>query len=233
MRIVLFVALALAFVSCKRIKGNGDIVTDTRNEGKFTKISSAGSFDVEITQDSVCGIEVIAESNLIDLVITNVEDGKLKIKFKDRYNYSTSKGILIKVRMKSLEQIGMAGSGKISSTNKLMIDDKLKLTIAGSGKVDLDIDAPIVDADIAGSGDIVLSGQTRDAYIDIAGSGSYLCENLLSEKTKIHIAGSGNAKVYAENKLDVHVAGSGDILYKGSAVVTKKIAGSGDVKKLD
>lgn len=233
MRIILFVALAIGFLSCKRIKGNGDIITETRKEGNFTKISSAGSFDVEVSQDSVCSIQVEAESNLIDLVITTVEDGKLKIKFKDRYSYSTKKGILIKLKVRNLEQISMAGAGKISSTNQLKIDDKLKLSIAGSGNIDLDINAPIVDADIAGSGDIILTGQTRDAYLDIAGSGSYKCEGLLSEKTKVHIAGSGSAKVYAENKLDVHVAGSGDVFYKGSAVVTKKIAGSGDVKKLD
>jgi len=49
----------------------------------------------------------------------------------------------------------------------------------------------------------------------------------------IKIYGSGDADVFADEKLDVHVAGSGDVTYKGNAQVSSSIAGSGRVKKVD
>ena len=50
-------AILVLFSSCrlfgyKHIEGNGNIITQTRNVGKATKVKLAGSFDVELTPGS-------------------------------------------------------------------------------------------------------------------------------------------------------------------------------------
>lgn len=87
-------------------------------------------------------------------------------------------------------------------------------------------------ADIAGSGNIHITGETKDELIKIAGHGDYKGEDLKAENAEIHIAGSGNVKVFADNKLEIHIAGSGDVYYKGNATIEQHIAGSGTIKKI-
>ena len=82
------------------------------------------------------------------------------------------------------------------------------------------------------TGIIELAGETKDVTVKIAGSGNFKGEKLKAENVETHIAGSGDAKVFADVKLDVHIAGSGSVFYKGNASVTQKIVGSGEVKKL-
>ena len=57
--------------------------------------------------------------------------------------------------------------------------------------------------------------------------------DLKAENAKVHIAGSGDVKVFAALQLDVNIAGSGSVYYKGSPNVKQKVAGSGDVKKVE
>ena len=47
--------------------------------------------------------------------------------------------------------------------------------------------------------------------------GNYHAADLKSEDVDIHIAGSGNADVYAESNLNIDIAGSGDVNYHGNA----------------
>ena len=67
----------------------------------------------------------------------------------------------------------------------------------------------------------------------IAGVGEYRAADLKAENAKVHIAGSGDVKVFAALQLDVNIAGSGSVYYKGSPNVKQKVAGSGEVKKVE
>ena len=98
--------------------------------------------------------------------------------------------------------------------------------------MDLQINAPKVKAEIAGSGNMTIAGETKDEEIRIAGHGDYKAENLKAENAEIHIAGSGDVKVFADNTLDINIAGSGSVFYKGSPKVSQHIAGSGEIKQL-
>ena len=46
------------------------------------------------------------------------------------------------------------------------------------------------------------------------------------------ISGSGDVKIFADNKFDVSISGIGSVYYKGEAVISQKVSGSGEVKKL-
>jgi hypothetical protein len=135
--------------------------------------------------------------------------------------------------MPDVRALSYSGSGKILVDGVISSDDDLSLEVAGSGDIEAAIDCPVVDADITGSGTIKLRGQTRDVKIDIAGSGDYKAEDLKSENTKISIAGSGSAWVFASTDLDISIAGSGDVFYKGNpSNVKRSVAGSGNIKRI-
>lgn len=224
------------FASCnlilgEHIQGNGNYTTETRNISSAQKIKLAGDFDVDITQSDNTSLSVDADANLLPYIEIFNEDGWLVVRAKEHANLDSKKGIKIHITTPVLQACKIAGSGNIAGKGKFTGGDHLELAIAGSGDINLDVNTPSVKGDIAGSGNVILNGETRSEVVKIAGNGDWKTENLKAENVEIHIAGSGNVHVFADNKLSVHVAGSGDVYYKGNPTIDQHIAGSGNIKK--
>lgn len=125
-------------------------------------------------------------------------------------------------------KISLAGSGKIDVAG---VSGPLDLDIAGSGKVRVGT-AARVKANIAGAGDARFGTIGGGLKIGIAGSGAVVAETV-NGPVKIEIAGSGSVKIAnGEAKpLKVSIMGSGNIDFGGMAVDPSISAlGSGSVK---
>ncbi len=237
-KVSLFFADTLLFSACvflgyKRVVGNGVLVTQNRQVSHAERIGLEGSYDLELTQGPVTSIRVEADENLQDYILTREENGRLVVYTRKKINLSSDHDIKIYITTPKLEEVAIAGSGNVTGKNKFTGGDKLKLKIAGAGDVRLEVNTPSVEAEIAGTGNITLHGETRDQVVKISGAGDYNADELKAESTVVKIAGIGNVKVFADNKLDVSIAGGGSVFYKGNPVVKQNVAGSGEVKKVE
>ncbi len=228
----LFITQSCDLIPFETVHGNGNMGSETRSVGDASRIESRGSFDVEIVKGGSPSIKIDADQNLIPYIITRSENGRLVIRTKEGVELKSDNKIKVTVTTAQLEEVQVDGSGNVSSNDSFEGGNILKVGIAGSGNIVLAVNTPKVEASIAGSGDINLSGETRDSKIEIAGNGNYKTENLKAENVEIHIAGSGNARVYASVNLDIHIAGSGDVYYKGSPAIKQSIAGSGNIQQI-
>jgi len=236
-KIYLFALLAATITSScdfmfrKTIHGNGKLRSEQRTVNNTERIKSMGNFNTDIVQGTPSAVKIEADENLLPYILTESREGKLVIHAREGYNLSSENKIKVTVTTDKLEEVELDGSGNVNGVGKFTGSDHLKISVAGSGDINLSANTPEVESSIAGTGNITLSGETKSSKIEIAGVGDYKAEDLMSENVEIHIAGSGNARVYAENNLDIHIAGSGDVYYKGNANVKQEIAGSGRIRK--
>ena len=215
----------------KKIKGNGNIITTDRSVSDFDKIGVAGSFDVILKKGNEGAISIQADENLMEYIITEVKDGSLKIKPKKGHQLKSTKTIQITVGFNNLEEVSLAGSGDVTSTDAINAAD-LKLSLAGSGDINLKVSTKNLNSNIAGSGNINLNGSTDEFSCNIAGSGNLNGYDLTATIANAKIAGSGNVKVNAVNEIHAKIAGSGNVYYTGNPDVEKSnSAGSGSLKK--
>lgn len=240
MRKFLFITICIAIVisSCeyifrKTVHGNGNITTEQRTVSNADRIKSQGNFNVDIIQGEPSSVKIEADENLIPYILTESRNGALVIHAREGYNLTSENKIKITVTTDRLQEVEVAGTGDINGEGQFTGSDHLKISVAGSGNINLDVNTPEVESSIAGTGNITLSGETKNSKIEIAGVGNYKAEGLLSENVDVHIAGSGNARVYAENSLSVNIAGSGDVYYKGNASVKQSVAGSGKISRIE
>ncbi|HEX6915964.1 MAG TPA: head GIN domain-containing protein [Chitinophagaceae bacterium] len=237
MRKILFLLMAaLAFVSCrvntgKRVKGNGNVNSETRNVDQASRVKISGNFQVELVKGRP-GVRIEADENLLRYIVTRNENGWLVIRSRENYRLRSEHPIRVFVSTDAVEAIHIAGSTKVRSAGKFDGSEKLDIDIAGSGEVDMNVNTPVVAVDIAGSGEVRLEGETRDATVDIKGAGSYDASQLLTEKTEVDITGSGEANVHADVSLDAHIIGSGTVYYRGNANVKSKTTGSGKIARM-
>lgn len=235
---ILSVFSLILFSSCrqifgKRIRGNGNIKTESRNTGSFSNVDVSGSIDVYVRQDSVSSVKVEADDNLMEYIEVKADGNTLNIRPKDNARLKPSKKIKVFVSNPSYKRFEASGACEIVSENSINNPDAISVDLSGACDVNIELKTPKVTAVLSGAGTITLRGQTKEFKVDGSGSTDVKCFELLSENTTVDISGAGDAQVFASVKLDVHVSGAADVKYKGNAAVTQSVSGAGSVKKVE
>ncbi len=234
LKILLILVFGFSLMNCipsywgkyKKVRGNGNIITQTMTFDGYKGVEINGDIDVELVEGTEGEITITADSNLYEFLDVIKERENLIVRFKKGYNLQPSKTIKIIVPVEEISKLGIAGSGSINASTILKTEN-LKLSIAGSGDIKASIEVNEINASIAGSGDIRVSGIARKSNVSIAGSGDYKGEALKVKEGSVKIAGSGDVKIDAEDYLTVEIAGSGDVRYKGNPQTKLRTSGSG------
>jgi len=232
----LIVLLAITFVGCnqlnkERIKGNGEVKTELRSIDKYTDISVTGPFKVNIVHSFDNNITIETDENLLKLVEIVVEENELIIRFNKEYNVTNYTVLNVKVPYENISDIEVTGSGEVTC-NEVIKEDKLGLSVTGSGDIYLELQVGDLDAEITGSGAIHLRGKVQEADFEVTGSGDIRAKELIVEEAEASVTGSGDIYISVIKELDAEITGSGDINYYGKPDKLKtKILGSGDVNQ--
>lgn len=232
MAFVLVAFGTFTYAKLNRPHNSGHIETQNRNITGFHAVSSSGSFDVELRQGNTEAVKVEADAEVINEIVTEVKGGTLQIHSKNTHNWGNfwnNRHIQIYVTAKNLDNISLSGSGDFKIANQFNAND-LALRISGSGDFSGAINVKTVAVSISGSGDFRISGKAEESTVGISGSGDFNAGSLITKSTAIRVSGSGDANVYASEKLDAVVNGSGDVHYGGHPKnVSKAAHGSGDI----
>ena len=220
---------AQSWWNSKKVRGNGNVTTETRNVGSFDKVSLGGSFDVYLVEGNEGKLTIEGEENVLKYVETEVKNGKLHLGFKDNTNISMTKKLTITVPFENLESVSLGGSGNIIAKKRIKADE-VSFALGGSGSIVANVDANTVKTSIGGSGNIKLKGKTDYLKCSIGGSGDVKAYELDANSLKASIAGSGDVQISVKNKIKATVVGSGSVYYKGNpSQIDSNSLGSGDV----
>jgi hypothetical protein len=235
---IIAVSSLLLFSSCreifaKRIRGNGNITTQTRSAGEFNSIDVSGNINVYARQDSSSSIRVEADENLQQYIEAIDEGNVLRIKTQAGYNLRSSRPIKVYVSSAAFKKFEASGACDIFSEGKITSSSDIDFDLSGSCNVTMDVNAPKISVDMSGAGTIKLKGETKDFRIQGSGSTDIKCLDLLAETVDLDISGAGDAEVYASSKLTGTISGAADVRYKGAAQTDIHTSGATSVKKID
>lgn len=217
----------------KSIRGNGDVITKTFDTGEYEAITVAGSMDVTLVPGTEGKVTVKAESNIMEYLKIETDGDKLIIGTKKNSNISPRRSIIVTVPVKTISEARVSGSGEIFSS--MMLKARvMRFKVAGSGDIELTVEAENVKASVTGSGDMVLTGRTENLEVSVTGSGDIKTTNLKANNVEAKVTGSGDIAVMVNGgNFKGYVSGSGDIRYKGKIKkVYKSVTGSGDIEKM-
>lgn len=224
-----FMGFGLLF-SCTQmhsIEGNSNIEYKIITVNSFNALASEGEFDVYYTQDSIYGVRIEAESNLLPYIFVHIDGHTLVIETKNDRNLEPNYPMKVYVSSPHIKKMALAGSGNIFGTN--IIETELEIDLIGSGNIETGVQADFVEVDVSGSGNVELWGNTTESDITINGSGDIDAYSMAQDTCFAKIVGSGNIYVRVHEFLDVQIKGSGNVYYKGSPIVNLSITGSGNV----
>lgn len=189
-------------------EGNGIAESVFRDVGEFTGIRVEGGVDVTYSQGESTQLELTADSNLLELITTEVINGLLVVGSSG--SFSTQSNMTINCQSEHVKSVCITGSGDVD----------LQTITAGTLRVE-----------IKGSGDVYVDGEGLRLNTTIRGSGDVDASGLEVESAKISIQGSGNVKARVAGALDVVIRGSGSARISGNpSSVKEKVTGSGKLK---
>ncbi|MFL5771756.1 MAG: head GIN domain-containing protein [Flavisolibacter sp.] len=229
---LLFISMSLLMVSCikEQVSGDGPLVTETRSINNFSAIDLQCSANVVYKQDAAYKVEITAQQNILDVMITEVSNNKLVIKYKNDVRVKSHDQITIVVSSPDMRPLRISGSGNITTLAPLN-SSSMEMNISGSGNIDVaEITTGMIDASISGSGNMKISAGTgSEEKLRISGSGNIDMQNVVVTKATTTTSGSGESRVNASQNLDVTISGSGSVYYKGTPIINTSISGSGKV----
>jgi len=231
------IAIAAVNASCrythgKRVSGNGHRSNEQRNVTGFTGVETHGSIDIVALQGDY-SVKVEADQNLLQYIETNMQDGRLIVRFKEGISLYNAGNAKVVVSAPELNALETHGSGNISSQGKLTNKNKMNIYISGSGDIQLEADCPDIRTETHGSGNITLQGNTKTLSCKTSGSGDIKAADLKAESVTVSIHGSGDNEVFASESLDIEIFGSGDVHYRGQPKISTAVHGSGAVSKMN
>jgi hypothetical protein len=232
---IIFIALS----AMAQEKVIADANAQERKVGIFHGVSASGAIDVYVSQGTPSVAISASDPEDLGNIITEVEDGILHIRFKDKKGWWSdqwwnTKGRKYKayISAEQISYVSLSGSGNIRIEGRLS-SPKLKLQLSGSGNISGEIDAEDLTVKQSGSSNIKLSGSAAKSEFACSGSGNINSPELKTDICTVRISGSGNAELTVNRELSANISGSGNVRYHGTGnLVNATTSGSGWIRKI-
>lgn len=228
-----FVMLTIAW-GCNTMigeRGNGVVVTHRHDMDTFYKIEIEGSFNVRLEPGDSPAVTITTDENLHDFI--TVENQGNTLWLGTNKNLVSRDGVNVVVYYQGLRSVEVGGAAVIRS-DQTVKGDYLRISMAGAGAIELDVDLKALDLDLSGAGAVELTGRTVEQNIQMNGAGGLDAGKLISDRCDISISGVGGANIHVREKLVASVSGIGGISYRGNpADVQSDVSGLGKITRED
>ncbi|MCP4179801.1 MAG: hypothetical protein GY756_18735 [bacterium] len=177
------------------VDGNGIIKTlEKKQLPEFSSVRIDGVFNVNINlSKSSNNINIQADSNLIPLIKTRINNNTLYINMNKDYNSDTRPEITV-----NTSQISSLHAKGVSIINVNNINcNKFSLSQSGVNT-------------------ITLSGKTDDLKVHSKDVGKIFAENLIAENAEINLSDASKARVHVTNNLITYARDAGKVIYYGN-----------------
>lgn len=207
------------------IKGNRNVISESRTiSSDFEKIDIQQGINLYLTQGNTTSLKVEADENILDLLITEVENNQLKIYFKKNVYKAKARNVYLTTNtISSIE----ASSGASVKTENTWQANQFKLNTSSGSSVKININASDVTSSSSSGSTIRLYGKT-DTFSAKASSGSTIdADELITVDAITKVSSGANINVNVSRKLTAKASSGGSIDFEGNPTEINKETSSG------
>ncbi len=225
--------IALLMSSCilslgPSIKGEGEVITRTRNVKDFSSISVSNGLDLYIQQGAKTSVMVETHENLHDIIRTEVVNGELNI-FTDERIITKAKKIYVTVN--NLSALSCE-AGSDTYIKEVFKTESIDISVSSGADARLNLDATKVMLDVSSGASAKLFGKTHEFICESSSGSNIYAYDFISDICTAHASSGGDAKVFAKESIKARASSGGDVSYMGDPQnVDAGESSGGDVSK--
>jgi hypothetical protein len=195
------------------VRGDKNVVISERETGPFTGIKVSSGVDVILRQGDDISVEVEADKNLHQYIITEVRNGILNV-YVDDVSIRDAERKQVNVTMREIRSIRTTSAGDVKGETPITAGD-LELSASSAGNISLEIDADEVEVDISSSGDVTLKGKAVILEANLSSAGDLNASGLAVRQANVSVSSAGDADINVSERLTARASSAGDISYSG------------------
>ncbi|MFW5758668.1 MAG: head GIN domain-containing protein [Bacteroidota bacterium] len=219
-----------SLVKSDAIKGTGVITEKTVEVPEFSKIIVNGKYNVSFTAENERSVQVFADENLHEYIVTVVRNDALVIESKD-FIHSRNE-LEVNVSNPSLNEVMLNGAAKFSTTND-MNADQFSLTANAASEAELKGTFNKMVANQNAASSIILQGTTKMLSIESNAAGSVDASRMKAQNADVEANAAAEARVFADT-LSAKATSAGKIRYLGNPVIsTMDVNSAGNVRQIN
>ena len=234
-KIIAVLFIATIFTSCgvdmfNRVNGDRNVITQVRKTSdKFTGIRVSSGIDLYVTQGFKNKVTVEADENLHDIIITEVEDGVLKV-YSEK-NIWRAKARKVHVTIKDLSLLKATSGSDVYGKGTIKTDE-ISITATSGADIRITVQATSVETSSTSGSDISIAGTAINHASSATSGASIDAYELESQNVIVKATSGADINIFASEKLDAKATSGGDIDFKGNPKsVNKKSNSGGDVSR--
>lgn len=208
--------LLLGFLSVLPVLYAQNRITVTLQD--FNKLSVSGRASVELIPSESHTMSITSQDGQPEEVEYEIKNGELKI--RARADLKKENRIFIKVPYSKIEDIEAIAGAVINSKEDLKSKD-LNLKALAGGKIELSIEASMVDAKTNQGSDIILYGKSRIQNVVANTGGNYLAYDMDCEEAYVKSSSGSQIKVKVSKKIEAKANSKGFVGYTGDPEITQ------------
>jgi hypothetical protein len=227
----LLVSAAASCIRITGIRGSGNVVTEERSVTGFDKVAISAGMNLFLEQGSKEYLKLEAEDNIIRNITTEVNGGKLTVKFRNLLGgVSAREPVNVYLTVINLKELDASSGTSINS--KEINTDSLKINISSGAAGEMIVIANSIVVNLSSGSKLKLSGTVESQKVNLSSGVDYRAADLLSKNVQIDVSSGASAKVSASDNLDVSISSGGSVEYSGTPAIVSNISSGGSLKSV-
>lgn len=213
------------------IRGNGEIVTETRTIAEFTELSAAGGLQIELRRGAP-SLVIETDRNLLPYVRSEVKEGRLSIGPKSGVSLRSTKALKVVLTTPTLSSL--EASGGVSLTVDVPLTKTTKIETSGGVKLHMTgIDVEVLDVEASGGVELNLAGKAAVAKLELSGGVEVRAAGLSTETIDLDASGGCSLDLAASEAVKGDISGGVSVEIHGSPKVSISKSGGASVRLRD
>lgn len=228
------------------VQGAGGVETELRPVAPFDRVRSSLMADVVVRVGHSVRVQVEAQTNLLEHIVTEVRDGELVLEMQTG-SYTSVRPMRVEVDLPNLTALHLSGHGDVDVAGVDTV--YFRLHHSGMGDVEIQGTARTLDLDLSGHGnvridgvsaddltlrhtgmgDVRIAGATEKMALNGSGHGNLDLVDLVARDVEMTHSGMGDLDLHANGNVLGFASGHGDITVRGRASWRVRHTGMGDV----
>lgn len=185
--------------------------SEERELAEFERISVSNAISATLTKGEVNSVTVSGDDNVVPLVLTEVGDGTLTVRFKDNTSVTTKTPLKVEIVAKAWPAgLDLSGASRLETAD--FEGEKLQVEVSGASR-------------------ITLTGKVARLTVEASGASSAELSGLAAKTAQVDASGASTIEVQASQSIQGEASGASRVTHSGGASnVNVESSGASTVK---
>lgn len=228
MRGAVLIALLSAACVHESVRGSGRTTRELRDLARFDAVAVHSGIHALVEIGPQAPVQVDADDNILPLVVTEVVDGTLEIRFRHDASVYTGEPVRVRVRARALHRLDATGGAELRA--EVEPGEDLEVRSSGGSEVRVrGLNANRLSVSGSGGARVQLSGAADRVRLHISGGTRVRAASLSARAVNVRGSGGASAEIRASDVVRGSLSGGSTVHLIGSASSRVSTSGGSSV----